>query len=497
MPAASLRGIDAVTDTGSESAVAVSDSENATETSKGRMSLAVDVTSAGPCRKRIAVTVPESDIARIRDEALGHFTDRASVPGFRVGRVPRGLIQSKFRRELGDEVKQRVLVESLEQLTEEQDIDPINEPDMDVESLEIPDSGDFNYTFEVEVRPDVHLPDFSALTIDREVASVTDADIERYVSHLLLEYGEKKLKGGVAEVGDMVSASVTFNYKGKTVREMQHFSARLQATLRFPDAEITGFAEALVGATVGDTRTLIAVISNETPYVPMRNETLDAIFEVHSISEFTPAKLDADTLDRIGSESVEQLHEQVRDILDRQITYRQRQSARRQLLELITESNDWELPEELVLKQVENALHREILEMKQAGYTPKEIQARENELRQNSVSMTRQAMKEHFILDRIAEDEDIDVSREDLDFEIMLMAYQSGETPRRLRSKLVKSGVIENLEAQIRERKAVDVALERASYNEVPMTEPLTADLDVESVDEAICNIMFARAIDG
>ena len=485
-----------MTDTGSESAVAVSDAEDVITKSKGRMSLAVDVTSAGPCRKRIAVTVVESDISRIRDEALGHFADRASVPGFRVGRVPRDLIRAKFRRELSDEVKQRVLVESLEQLTEEQDIDPINEPDMDVESLEIPESGDFSYMFEVEVRPDVHLPDFSGVTIDRETVEVTDEDIDRYVSHLLLEYGEKKLKGGTAQLGDAISASVTFSYRGKVVREMQHLNARLQPTLRFPDAEISGFADSLAGVAVGDSRTLSAVISNETPYVPMRNEALEAVFEIHSVSELVPAKLDAETLDRIGAESVEKLREQGRDILQRQVVYRQRQSARRQLLAVITESNDWELPEELVLKQVENALHREILEMKQAGYTPKEIQARENELRQNSVSMTRQAMKEHFILDRIAEDEKIDVSREELEVEIALMAYQSGETPRRLRSKLVKSGVIENLEAQIRERKAVDVALERASYKEVPMVEPLTADLDVEALDEAICNVMFARAID-
>ena len=132
--------------------------------------------------------------------------------------------------------------------------------------------------------------------------------------------------------------------------------------------------------------------------------------------------------------------------------------------------------------------------MQQAGYTPKEIRARENDLRQRSVSVTRQAMKEHFILDSIATAEEIEVSPQDIEMEIMMMAFQSGETPRRLRARLVKTGVIENLEAQIRERKAVDVALDKAKYEEVPMEDSLIGELNVEAVDDAICNVMFARA---
>ncbi len=145
------------------------------------------------------------------------------------------------------------------------------------------------------------------------------------------------------------------------------------------------------------------------------------------------------------------------------------------------------------MKQVENALHREILEMQQAGYSTREIQARENELRQHSVSVTTQAMKEHFVLDRIASDNDLEVTSEDLEMEILKMSFQSGETPRRLRARLVKTGVIENLEAQIRERKAIDLALASASYEEVPLKEDLVTDLNVEAIDDAVCNVMFGR----
>ncbi len=145
------------------------------------------------------------------------------------------------------------------------------------------------------------------------------------------------------------------------------------------------------------------------------------------------------------------------------MTYEQRQAVREQVLEKITESATWDLPEQLVRRQVENALRRTILEMQQAGFTTREIQARENKLRQNAVSSTRQALKEHFILDKIAEKESIEVVPADIETEIRLMAVQRGESPRRVRARLEKTGMIENLEAQIRERKAVDIILDRGN----------------------------------
>jgi len=459
-----------------------------------RLSLAVDITDAGPCRKKIHVVVPAADIADLRNLAVDDFSEKAQVPGFRTGRVPRGLVESRFRRELGDELKQRVLVQSLEQLTEENNLDPIDEPDMDVETIEIPEQGDFEYSFEVEVRPDVTLPDFANLTLKRPSREITDEDVESYIERMLLDYGEKRDSDGPAAAGDSLTASIEFQYKGSTIQELSRLSLRIQPTLQFQDGELTGFDTLMEGVVAGDTREASLTVSAEAENIPMRGETVEAVFTVTEVKTFEPASLDSTLLDRIGVESEDNLREEVRQTLERQVTYRQRQAVRDQLLSEITDSGDWELPEELVMKQVENALHREVLEMQQAGYSTREIQARENELRQQSVSTTRKAMKEHFVLDKIATEEDIVVTNQDVEMEIMMMSFQSGETPRRLRARLVKTGVIENLEAQIRERKAVDVALERAQYEEVPMDEAIVVDLDIEAVDQSICSGMVVPA---
>jgi len=203
-------------------------------------------------------------------------------------------------------------------------------------------------------------------------------------------------------------------------------------------------------------------VSLEAPNIEMRGETVPVSLAVTSVRRLQLPEQNRDFFDRIGVDSEEDLTNNIRETLERQITYQQRQATRQQVLEKITESADWDLPEELVLRQAENALRRETLEMQQAGFTPQQVQARENEMRQNAVSTTRQALKEHFVLDKIATKENIEATPADVDGEILLMAMQSGESSRRVRARLQKTGLIENLEARL---KMVEVAQTTSIFN--------------------------------
>jgi trigger factor len=97
--------------------------------------------------------------------------------------------------------------------------------------------------------------------------------------------------------------------------------------------------------------------------------------------------------------------------------------------------------------------------MSQAGFAQEQIMARESQIRQEALETTRQALKEHFVLDKIATRENIECDQSDIDRELLMMSFQSGEPVRKLRARMVKTGMIENLEAQLRERKAVDFIL--------------------------------------
>ena len=456
--------------------------------SEFKLNLDVQIQEAGPCRKHVDVTVPRSDLDHYYGEVMGELESTAEVKGFRVGHVPRELLAKRFRKEMTDQVKQKVLLDSLAQLEAEKMLDPINQPDIDVESLDIPDEGDFTYSFEVEVRPDFEVPDYTGLTIERPVRETTEDDVDRYQERFLSQFGDYEKHEGPAEEGDFLRLDGEFFFNGRSIRRMTGQRVELKPVLRFQDAELANFGELMTGAVVGDAREVDLVVSQEAESLEMRGETVHAKLTVREIERHVPPELNKSFLEEIGVESVEDLREKIRETLERQVRYEQRQSTREQVLEKITESADWELPEELVRKQVENALRREMLEMQQAGFTRQHIQARMNELQQNAVSNTKQALKEHFVLDKIATKENIEVSNEELDFEIALMAAQQGESPRKVRARMVRSGMMENLEAQIRERKAVDVILDRAQFEEIPMETDDEEDR-VEAIPQSVCGV--------
>lgn len=453
---------------------------------KYKMTLNVDIENVGPCRKHVRVTVSRKDLDHFRSEAVSEVSDTAAVPGFRVGHVPLSLVERRFKKEIGDQVRQRVMLTSLEQLADEHSLDPINEPSFDIESLVLPDEGDFQYEFDVEVRPEFDLPTYTGLSIKRPMKEVTDQDVIEYQARFLEQYASLIAKDEPAEAGDFVTVDIEFLQGDSLLKKMSELTVQLKPRLQFPDGEISGFAELMAGATPGAVKTTQLTISSEAEAIEKRGETVDVRFTVDAVKKQRPPELNKEFLARLGMESEEDLQDQIRSMLHRQVTFEQRQSTRRQVLEKITESASWDLPEELVRKQVENALRREILEMQQAGYTTQQIRARENELRQKSISTTRQALKEHFVLDKIATKENIEVTPVDIESEIQMMALQRGENPRRVRARLQKSGIIENLEAQVRERKAVDFILKSAVYEDVPY-EPKKED-DIEAVALPICS---------
>ena len=452
---------------------------------KPRLELKTEIKDVGPCKKHVRVIVAKDAVAGVMNEALKEYTTKAEIPGFRVGKVPSSLVKKRFKKEISDQVKQRVMMVSLDQIAEESKIDPINQPNLDMDTVDLPEDADFEYEFEVEVRPTFDLPSYKGMKISRPVREVTEQDIDDYQTNFVEQYGVQEPVDAPVATGDFVNVDIVISRNGTEYNRLSDQMVRVLPLLKLQDGELAGFDKLLVGATADETRSAKVKVSMESPVIEMRGEELDVAFTVLDVKRMNQQTIDEDFCVRVGFSSVDALRTAIRRTLERQVKYEQRQTCRKQITEKIIESANWELPEDMVAKQVENALHREILEMEQAGFTNQQIMSRENDLRQKSLSMTRRNLKEHFVLDRIATEEKIEVSELEIEQEISAMSFQRGESPRRVRARLMKSGVIENLFAQIRERKAVDFILDTAEFHDTPFQLPV--DRTTASLDRSVC----------
>jgi len=437
-----------------------------------KMNLQVEVASPSACERHMTVTISREDIDRYFDNAFSEMMPKAAVPGFRQGRAPRKLIEQKFRKEVKDQVKGSLLMDSMAQVSEEQELTAISEPDIDLDAIEIPDEGPMSYEFDLEVRPDFDLPKWKGLQVERAVKDYTAKDIDKRLEGILSRFGQLTPHEGAAETGDYLTVDVKTSHDGKKLASKSECVLRIQPVLSFRDARLEKFDKLMKGVKAGETREAELELTADAPNEELQGQKVSVSIKVLEVKKLELPELTPEFLKEMGGfENEADLRDAIKDDLERQLEYQRHQQAREQIIAALTESANWELPPGLLKRQSDREVQRAVLELRRAGFDEDQIRARENDLRQNSKASTAKALKEHFILERIAEEQEIDAGPADYEAEIGLIAAQSGQSVRRVRAQLEKKGLMDSLRNQIIERKTIDVVLAEAKFKDVPMEE--------------------------
>jgi trigger factor len=433
------------------------------------LTLEVKIDTRSTCERHVTVTISREDIDRYFDKEFSELMPKAHVPGFRPGHAPRKLVENRFRKDIAEKVKGDLLMSCLTQVNEEQKLSTISEPDFDFEAVELPEEGPLTFEFDVEVRPEFEMPQWRGLKIEKPVREFNAADVNDTLQNVLARRGRLVPFDGPAAPGDYVTANLTFEHGGQVLSSAEEEVIRIRPTLSFRDGNISHFDKLMAGVRGGETRQGEAELSNDAPNEALRGQKVTAIFKVLEVKKLEMPELTPELLEELGGFSDEgDLKDAISEQLARQLEYEQHRRAREQITAALTVAANWDLPPGLLQKQSRRELQRAVMELQRSGFSDDEIQSHENALRQNSMASTARALKEHFILERIAEDEEIDVNEEDYEAEIRLIASQSDESPRRVRARLEKSGSMDVLRNQIIERKVIERILAHATFKEVP-----------------------------
>jgi trigger factor len=457
---------------------------------EGKLRQDVEIKEVGPCRKHIKVTVNRDDInTRVDEHYSKLMTEQpAWVPGFRPGKAPRRLVEQRFRKDVFDQVRAEVLMASLEQIAEDHDVAPLAPPDIDPTRIEIPKEGPMVYEFEVEVRPQFDLPQYKGIKLKRPVMEFSDEDIEREERRLLEPHGTIAPKGDKSPVavGDFIIADMTAKIGDKTLNEVKDVQLRVDPRLALRDGVAERFGEQMTGAKTGDTRTIDIVLSDTAADADLRGKTVQGVFHIKEVKVLRLPELTEDLLDRFGVGTPDAFREKVRVILNRRLQYQQERSYRQQILSLIAESAKWDLPQDLLKRHARRAFSRRVMEMRNAGMSDDEIAAQQRLLERDVLRSTELSLKEHFVLQKIAEVEKIEIEDADIDEEVVRIAEANDESPRRLRARLEREDLMEALAIELIERRALDLILQNAEYEDVKLTpskeDAATSTTEVQTV---------------
>ena len=433
---------------------------------KQKLNLIVKVDETSACERHVTVTIPRDDIERYFSEKFDDLAPKAEVPGFRLGKAPRKLVENRFREQVEDQVKGSLLMDSLAQISDDEDFSAISEPDFDFESIDIPDEGPMTYEFNIEVRPEFDMPEWKGMKLKRTEQEFSDEEIDEEIVKLGSRSADMVPVEEAAQLGDFIVVDIVASHEDKEIAKVSEQLIELRPTLSFGDAQLESFGELLVGEEAGAEKTVTVKVSEFASNEDLQGKEVDLTIRLLDVKRVAAADI-AEVTEKLGFDSLDALRDVMKDNLGSRLQYAQRQEIREQISALLTESATWELPQDLLKRQSRREMDRAIIELRSSGFAEPDIQAQENQLRQNVMKRTETTLKEHFILERIAEAEQIEETDQDFDLEIMKIAAQRNDSPRRVRARLERTGQMDALRNMIIEQKVLALIEEHAEFEAI------------------------------
>lgn len=447
----------------------------------------IDVQST--CERHVVVTIPAAEVQRYRKQSFDEVAPKAELPGFRAGKAPRKLVESRFKDQVNEQVKSSLVMDSLQQVTEGDHFSAISEPDFDFQAIELPSEGDFRYEFKIEVRPDFETPKWEGLALERPICSLTVEHVDSHLARTLTRFMPGVPVDGPCQMGDMVTLNATFSNEGKEIGSFEEESVPVREKLSFGDAVLENFGDLIVGQKEGDRFSAKVKISDSAADESLRGREVDVEFEVHEVKRIEVDEIGSSMLDSLGFDDTEELRAFVRKELERQFEYHQQQALRKQIVDELTKEANWDLPESLVKRQTNRELQRLMLDLQRSGFNREQVTGYLNASRLKARDSTVRALREHFVLEKIAEDLEIEATPQDYDKEIELIADQSDSSVRSVRARLEKTGQMDALRNQIIERHVIQRITEAGKITD-------KEDMSFLKSDDSTADISFAIAGD-
>ena len=429
----------------------------------------VEVEDVGKLKKKVAVTVLRGRIDAKLDEMFGELRTTAQVPGFRIGRVPRRLVEKRFGKEVAQDVRNSLVGESIGSAIEEAELKTLGEPNIDLDAIELPDSGDMTFSFEVEIQPQFDLPEVGGIEVKKESTEVNEERTDEYIQSLQESQARYEKTDAAAQEGDSILAAAKITGEDITWENPR-------VPLRVAPGIIQGIplvelGDELPGKKTGDTVTLKTTVNQAHPKEEWRGKELTIELTIHEVSLRILPDINDEFVSARGFDSLKEFRTFVAAQLEQRVQQEVHNSMRNQICQYLLDHTEFELPEELVVRHTQRAIQRQYIELLQAGVTREKIDENLVRLQAAAEQKTQRDLKLSFILGKIADEQDIDVNEGEINARVAQIAAANNRRPERVRQELAADGTIEQVGVAIREEKTLDILLKEAKVAEAPAEE--------------------------
>ncbi|MCI0631879.1 MAG: trigger factor [Phycisphaerales bacterium] len=439
----------------------------------------VKIEDAGPARKRLTITIPAHAINDKLAESMTVLAGQTVLPGFRKGHVPQKLLERRFGTSVRTETKNQLIASAYATAIEEHKLKPVGEPEPgdDMKTLELEPGKAMTFSLEVEVVPSFELPALDTIEVKKPMVDITDERIAQELERQQLMHGvASRIESDFTE-GDRLGGYATVTKEDET----EPFFRQDNVIIIIPGKAdggrgqvlglmIEGLRDQLIDRKIGDKIVIETVGPESHERDDIRGVKLTIEFELRQAERVAPAE-PAVVAQKYGLTNEEILREQIKLALEHRRDDEQAAAMREQAVEQLAELVEFELPEKMSAQQSARHLEQYRLELLYRGSTPEEVEEKLAETRSDSLAEARRRLKHFFLLQRLAEHFQVEVSEQEVNGRIALIAAQRNVRPEKLRTELSQSGRLGEVARLIRDEKAAQRVVEQVKQVEISAEE--------------------------
>jgi len=418
---------------------------------------------ASTCRRELELEIPAEEVSKSTEKVAKDFAKVARVPGFRPGKAPISLIKRRFAEEIKSEVLQNLVPETVEKAVAEQKLTPISQPQVD--KLEFNEGQPVKFRATFDVLPEFQLANYKNLEIEMPEMKITDEDVDKTLAEMQQRAATfAPVEGRVVQNDDFVQVKLHGAPEGGGE------PLQAESVLCHVGAEETmqPFNENLLGTNVGEHKTFDVNYPADYPDAKLAGKLFHYDVDILGIkTKKLPELNDEFAKDVSDATSLDELKTKIREGLEHERDHRQKDLQREKIIAELVKLHDFPVPESLVEHQMDVRLERVVRSLAQQGVDPRAVNVDWVSLRKRQEDRAKDDVKAELVIDRIASEEKVDVTEEELDHELEHMAGHSGESAEAIRARLTKQGALDRMKAKLRSDKTIDWLAQNASVKTV------------------------------
>ncbi len=439
------------------------------------------VETLSPTRVKLAIEVPFEELKPSLQKAYREIGAQVQVPGFRRGKVPAAVIDQRVGRgAVLNEAVQEAIPQQILAAVQEHDVKTLGRPEVAI--TEFSDNAPLKFTAEVDVRPEIVVPDLSAITVEVPAVAIGDNEIDEQINGLRERFATLKTVERAAAEGDYVQLDLNATVDGEEVPggSASNISHEVGSKQLLP-----GLDEVLVGLSAGDESTFTTQLVGGD----FAGRDAEVKVVVRTVKDKQLPEID-DEFAQLASEfdTLEELRGDLRERLTRAKKVEQIYAARDEALKQLVEAAAIPAPEGVVKDEVEGRKQAMTDQLERIGATLQDYldseEKTEEQIDQELTEAAQEGVRIQLLLDTVADAEDVQVTDDEFGHEIVHRAQRAQMQPQQYYDQLVRSGAAAAVFGDVRRGKALASVMERVTMKDSEGNTLSLDDLRAASEDE-------------